>query len=212
MGRGGAGGGAARDRGFYEPSGGPALPGTYKVVMEYGDASSESSIKVHSDPRISSEMANLQARENFIKEVEGLSSGVMKATKQLDDAKKTIDKLLAFAKDVDDEEVKELVKLANETKKKIDTTREAFYGPTREGQGIVRNLYPTTMTMLFAPRYYAGSSFGAPGATEQRLMQHAKESAEEAMKVYNAFLENDWKPFEEKARATKIDIFGVMEK
>ncbi|MDX5478143.1 MAG: hypothetical protein LPJ98_06760, partial [Cyclobacteriaceae bacterium] len=148
----------------------------------------------------------------YIKEVEVLSADVMKATRQLDEAKNTIDKLLAYARGIEDAEVKELVKLANDTKKKIDSTREAFYGPTREGQGIVRNLYPTTMSRLFAPRSYANSSYGAPGATEQRLMQHAKQSAEEAMKVYNAFFENDWKPFEEKAKATKIDIFQVLDK
>ncbi len=210
FGRGG--GGGQRARGFSEPSGGPALPGTYKVVYQYGDASAEGSIVVHSDPRIQPDLSNLKAREEFIKQTEVLTADVMKATRQLDDAKTTVDKILTFAKDVDDAEVKELVKLANETKKKIDTTREAFYGPTREGQGIVRNLYPTTMTRLFAPRSYANSSFGAPGPTEARLMQQAKESAEEALRVWNEFFENDWKVFEEKARNTKIDVFKEIEK
>jgi hypothetical protein len=136
----------------------------------------------------------------------------MKATRQLDEAKRTIDKLLAYAKDVDTEEVKALVKLANDTKKKVDKTREAFYGPTVEGQGITRGLYPTTMSRLFAPRSYANSSFGAPGPTEQRLLDQAKESAKEAMVVWNAFMDNDWKPFVEKAQATQIDIFKEIEK
>lgn len=199
-------------RGFYEPSGGPALPGTYKVVFTYGEESAETSIKVYNDPRISAELTDLQAREAFLKASEVLGAEVMKATAQLDEAKKLIDRVLTYAKDVDTEEVKALVKLAEETKKKVDSTREAFYGPTREGQGIVRNLYPTTMTMLFAPRRYASSSFGAPGDTEERLMQHAKESAEEAMEVWEAFFENDWKPFEEKVKATEIDIFQLLEK
>jgi hypothetical protein len=68
------------------------------------------------------------------------------------------------------------------------------------------------MTRLFAPRSYANSSFGAPGPTEARLMQQAKESAEEALKVWNEFFENDWKVFEEKARNTKIDVFKEIEK
>lgn len=204
-------GGQASRRGFYEPSGGPALPGTYKVVFTYGEESAETSINVYNDPRITAQMADLQARESFLKASELLGAEVMKATNQLDEAKKLIDRVLNYAKDVDTEEVKELVKLAEETKKKVDSTREAFYGPTREGQGIVRNLYPTTMTMLFAPRRYASSSFGAPGDTEERLMQHAKESAEEAMEVWNAFFENDWKPFEEKVKATEIDIFQLLE-
>lgn len=211
-GGGGSGGQGARSRGFYEASGGDALPGKYKVVFKYGENTAETSIMVYSDPRIQPNLADLKAREEFIKQTEALSGEVMKATRQLDDAKKTIDKLLAYAKDVDSEPVKELVKLANETKKKVDTTREAFYGPTREGQGIVRNLYPSTMTRLFAPRSYANSSFTAPGPTEDRLLQQAKESAESALQVWNNFFENDWKQFEEKAKATQIDIFKAIEK
>jgi photosystem II stability/assembly factor-like uncharacterized protein len=212
FGGGGGGGQGGRSRGFYEASGGDALPGRYKVVFKYGEDTAETSIMVYSDPRIQPNLADLKAREEFIKQTEALSGDVMKATRQLDDAKKTIDKLLAYAKDVDNEEVKALVKLANETKKKVDTTREAFYGPTREGQGIVRNLYPTTMTRLFAPRSYANSSNSAPGPTEMRLLQQAKESAESALKVWNTFFENDWKQFEEKAKATQIDIFKEIEK
>lgn len=212
FGGGGGGGQGGRSRGFFEPSGGPTLPGRYKVVMAYGSEKSETEIIVNGDPRIQTEMANLKARENFIREVEMLSGDVMKATRQLDEAKRTIEKLLAYAKDVDSEEVKALVKMANETKKKVDKTREAFYGPTREGQGIVRNLYPTTMTRVFAPRSYANSSFGAPGPTEQRLLDQARESAKEAMATWNAFMDNDWKPFVEKAQATQIDIFKEIEK
>lgn len=212
FGGGGGGGQGGRSRGFYEASGGDALPGRYKVVFKYGEDTAETSIMVYSDPRIQPNLADLKAREEFIKQTEALSGDVMKATRQLDDAKKTIDKLLAYAKDVDSEPVKELVKLANETKKKMDSTREAFYGPTREGQGIVRNLYPTTMTRLFAPRSYANSSNSAPGPTETRLLQQAKESAESALKVWNTFFENDWKQFEEKAKATQIDIFKEIEK
>ncbi|EMS33496.1 hypothetical protein C943_04374 [Mariniradius saccharolyticus AK6] len=212
FGGGGGGGQGARSRGFFEPSGGPTLPGKYRVAIAYGGEKSETEITVHGDPRIQAEMANLKARENFIKEVESLSGDVMKATRQLDEAKRTIDKLLAYAKDIDTEEVKALVKMANETKKKVDKTREAFYGPTIEGQGITRGLYPTTMSRLFAPRSYANSSFGAPGPTEQRLLDQAKESAKEAMVVWNAFMDNDWKPFVEKAQATQIDIFKEIEK
>ena len=210
MGRGGQGG--ARPRGFFEPSGGPALPGTYRVVFQYGDSSSETTIKVHADPRINPALADLKARDDFFKQTEVLSAEVMKATRQLDEAKNTIDKLLAYARDVNTAEVKELVKLANDTKKKLDTTREAFYGPNREGQGIVRNLFPTTMTRVFAPRSYASSSYGAPGATEQRLLEQAKESASEALKVWEAFFNNDWKIFVEKAKNTNIDIFKEIEK
>ncbi|PRY88458.1 photosystem II stability/assembly factor-like uncharacterized protein [Mongoliibacter ruber] len=205
-------GGGERSRGFFEPSGGPALPGTYKVVFNYGDERAETNIQVHTDPRVKTTLADLKARETFVKSVEQLGAEVMKATRQLDEAKETVDKIMAYTKDLDAEDIKALNDAAKEIKKEIDKTREAFYGPKREGQGIVRNLYPTTMTRLFAPRSYASSSYGAPGETEKRLLDQAKESAQEALDVWNTFMQNDWKAFQEKATSTTIDIFKEIEK
>ncbi|MDX5339381.1 MAG: hypothetical protein LPK25_10155, partial [Cyclobacteriaceae bacterium] len=203
-------GGGGRRSGFFEPSGGDALPGTYKVVFEYGDQTSETSIKVNMDPRIQINMADLQAKQAFLKQVEALSSEVSAATKKLDDAQKVIDKVNALVKDVKTEEAKALANAAKDIKKKLDTTREAFNGPTREGQGIVRNLYPTTMTRVFAPRSYANSSYGAPGATEQRLLSQGQEAAKEAIAKVEEFMSGDWKAFEEKVKNTQIDLFEAV--
>lgn len=203
----GGGQGGGRRSGFFEPSGGNVVPGTYKAVFVYGTDSSETSIKVNMDPRIDVQLANLQAKEAFLKRTEALSTEVTAATNQLNEAQKTIDKVNAMIKDLDTPEAKELAEATKDIKKKLDKTREAFNGPTREGQGIVRNLFPTTMTRQFAPRSYASSSYGAPGPTEERLYAQAKEAADEAISEVNKFMEGDWKAFEEKVKATPIDLF-----
>ena len=212
---GGWGGGqgiGGRSRGFFEPSGGDALQGTYKVVMEYGGETSETSISVHADPRIQPTLSNLEAKDTFLKKVEALSSEVTATTKKLDEAQKVIDKVNSMVKDLKTEEAKALESAAKEIKKKLDTAREAFTGPRYEGQGIVRNLFPTTMTKLFAPRSYANSSYAAPGATEERLLDQAKDAASAAISKVEAFIQGDWKAFEEKVKATPIDLFGNIKK
>ncbi len=207
---GGFGRGGGRRSGFFEPSGGDAMPGTYRVVFSYGGEESETSINVHADPRIAVNMADLKAKDEFLKKLEELSTAVNATTKKLTDAQQTLDKVLGLTKDLDSEAAKDLEKAAKDTKKKLDKVREAFYGPTREGQGIVRNLFPTTMTMQGVPRRYAGSSYGAPGATEERLYTHAKESADEATAKVNEFLNGDWKAFENKVKNTPIDLFEKL--
>jgi len=209
---GGFGGRGGRRSGFYEPSGGDALPGTYKVVFAYGEDESETTINVFSDPRIQVNMADLKAKDDFLKRMEALSSEVSTSTKKLDEAQKVIDKVLALTKDVETDEAKELTKAAKDIKKKLDTTREAFDGPTLEGQGIVRNLFPTTMNMVSAPRRYVGSSYTAPGATEERLFEQGKAAAAEAMAKVDEFMKGDWKTFEEKVKNTKIDLFENVKK
>ena len=211
-GQGGGQGGGGRSRGFFEPSGGDALPGTYKVVMEYGGESSETSITVHADPRIKPVLTDLQAKDNFLKKVEALSTEVTATTKKLDEAQKVIDKVNSLIKDVKSDDAKALETAAKDIKKKLDTAREAFTGPKVEGQGIVRNLFPTTMSRLFDPRSYANSSYTAPGATEERLLAQAKEAAAEAIAKVEAFIQGDWKAFEDKVKATPIDLFQNIKK
>lgn len=204
---GGFGGRGARRSGFYEPSGGDALPGTYRVVFVYGEEESETTIKVSSDPRIKTNLANLKARQDFTLKMEDLATKMNASIKQLDDAEKTIEKVMTLTKDLESEDAKELNKAAKEIKKSLEKVREEFNGPTREGQGIVRNLYPTTMTRQFAPRRYVGSSYDKPGATEQRLFDQAEESANAAMSKADEFISGEWKAFEEKVKSTQIDLF-----
>jgi photosystem II stability/assembly factor-like uncharacterized protein len=208
----GSGGRGEKRTGFYEPSGGDALPGAYKLVFDYKGESDSTMINVFMDPRITYNLADLKAREDFMKRLEALSSEVSGSTEKLDDAQKVIDKVLNLTKDVDTEEAKALSKAAQDIKKKLDTTREEFNGPTREGQGIVRNLYPTTMSMQSAPRRYVASSYSAPGETEERLFDHALESAKVAMEEVVKFMNGDWKAFEEQVKATPIDPFEEMKK
>lgn len=201
-----------RRSGFFEPSGGDALPGTYKVVFAFQEVEDETSINVYSDPRIKVNIADLKAKEDFMKKLEGLTSEVSSSTEKLDNAQKTIDKVLAMTKDIDTEDAKALTKAAKEVKKSLDKTREAFEGPTLEGQGIVRSLYPTTMTMVSLPRRYAGSSYSAPGPTEMRLFDQARSAADGAMAEVEKFMSGDWKAFEEKVKATPIDLFEEVKK
>lgn len=199
-------------RGFYEPSGGDALPGQYKIVYNYKDEKAETTINVYGDPRIEANIADLKAKEVFTKKLEALSTKVSESTKKLDEAQTTIDKVLNLTKDLESDAAKELNKAAKDVKKSLDKTREEFYGPTMEGQGIVRSLYPTTISRQSAPRRYVSSSYTAPGQTEQRLYEQAESSADEAIVKVNEFINGEWKTFEEKVKSTQIDLFEEFKK
>lgn len=199
-------------RGFYEPSGGDALPGQYKIVYNYKDEKAETTINVYGDPRIEANIADLKAKEAFTKKLEALSTKVSESTKKLDEAQTTIDKVLNLTKDLESDAAKELNKAAKDVKKSLDKTREEFYGPTMEGQGIVRSLYPTTISRQSAPRRYVSSSYTAPGQTEQRLYEQAESSADEAIVKVNEFINGEWKTFEEKVKSTQIDLFEEFKK
>ncbi|MDN3203560.1 WD40/YVTN/BNR-like repeat-containing protein [Algoriphagus sediminis] len=198
--------GARTDR-FSEPSGGSAIPGTYRVEFQYGDETAETEIEVKSDPRIQVNLADLQAQEEFNLRVEALISEVNQATYKLDEAEKTANKVIELTKGLESDEAKELSEAAKEIKKSIEKVKEEFNGPEMEGQGIVRNLYPTTVSRTYSIRRYSASSFDSPGETEERLYTQAKEASEEAIRVTEEFIEGEWKEFEEKVKSTQINLF-----
>ncbi len=195
---------------FSEPSGGSALPGTYRVVFVYQEDSAETEIQVKSDPRIEVNLADLEAQQEFALKVETLLSEVNHATYKLDEAEKTANKVINFTKDLESEEAKELSKAAKEIKKEIAKVKEEFNGPKMEGQGIVRNLYPTTVSRTRSIRRYSGSSYSKPGATEERLYSQAKEASDAAIGVTEEFMAVEWKEFEEKVKSTQINLFEEL--
>jgi hypothetical protein len=209
-GRGGFGGGAGGGNRFFEPSGGAALPGTYRLVYTYGDQTSESSITVHFDPRIPITMQDLIAKDNFLKDLERLQASVGKVTAEMGKANQTVDKIIAQYRGVEGQEARDMLKAANDMKKRLGEVQEVYTGPqpSGPGQGIRRNLSPSASTWIFAPRQYINSALTAPTATEMMLMDRAKSVANEVMNAMNEFFSTEWVEFRKKVEGTNVSIFS----
>jgi photosystem II stability/assembly factor-like uncharacterized protein len=80
-----------RGNGDFEPSGGDVLPGTYKVVLHYGDYADSTMVKVEYDPRIEISMEALKATYDFRDEWNALNGRLAEAVNQLHEANKIIE-------------------------------------------------------------------------------------------------------------------------
>jgi photosystem II stability/assembly factor-like uncharacterized protein len=202
------GGGEGGPGRFFEAGGGPALPGTYKVVYTYGDNTAETTITVHHDPRIPVKMENLVAKENFMKDLERLNSSVGQITAEMARANQLVDRIIAYARGVEGQQARELLRLGNDMKKRLEEVAEVYSGPRREsGQAASRSMEVTRAQVISAPRQYANSTFDAPGGTEMRLMNFAKEAANEVAVEMNKFFQSEWVDFRKKVEAININLF-----
>ncbi|WP_323756174.1 VPS10 domain-containing protein [Roseivirga sp.] len=199
---GGFGGGGGQDR---EQSAGSALPGTYKVVLEFGDQQVSKMVKVHLDPRMEISMSELQANKAFEDQVLKMTQSFAEITNRVRTANEIIEKVEAQMKNVDADKVKDLKKAVEAVKESFEPVRKLTIGlPGERGQAVVRERFTTANNYIQEARRYNNSRMGAPGETERTAVKKAEQMIKLTEETTNAFFNTAWPKF--KAAYDKADL------
>jgi len=199
---GGFGGGGGQDR---EQSAGSALPGTYKVVLEFGDQQVSKMVKVHLDPRMEISMSELQANKAFEDQVLKMSQSFAEITNKVRSANEIIEKVEAQMKNVDADKVKDLKKAVEAVKESFLPVRKLTIGvPGERGQAVVRESFTTANNFIQEARRYNNSRMGTPGETEKNAVRKAEQMIKLTEETTNEFFNTAWPKF--KAAYDKADL------
>ncbi len=191
-----------------EPSGVGVKPGTYKLVMTYGDQTSESSITVASDPRLNVSQKAINEAYDAGKTLEGLTQTAADAVKQLVENKTIAQDYKKALKKLDkDDTHKEDLKSIGTIVKSIDKVIALYLGKEDKRQGITRNPEITVMQRIGLARRYAGSRPDGLTTTENLLIQQAKDQLADALEKTNTFFTDEWKPFQTKLESLDVKPF-----
>ncbi|WP_281987523.1 VPS10 domain-containing protein [Aquimarina aggregata] len=180
-----------------EPNGVLVKPGNYKLVMEYGDQTSETSIKVQSDPRLQVSTQNINEVYAASKKLEKMMQTASDAVKQLAQSKEVAAKYKKELQKLDKKKFKEQIKSSKGISKKIDSVMAFYIGKIDKRQGITRNPEVTIMQRLGKANQYVSSRKTGITDTEKTLMQQAKDALQDALQKTNTFFTNDWKTYRE---------------
>ncbi|WP_299185412.1 hypothetical protein [uncultured Aquimarina sp.] len=180
-----------------EPGGVSVKPGTYKLIMEYGDQKSESNIEVKSDPRLQVSQQNINEIYDASKNLESMRQTVADVVKQLVESKEVASKYQKELKKLDKKKFKDQIKSSKDIIKKIDSTIAIYLGKEDKRQGITRNPEVTVMQRLGTAGWYTGSRQNGLTVTEKTLIKHANDALKEALDKTNSFFREDWKPYQE---------------
>lgn len=193
-----------------EPGGVGVKPGTYKLVMTYGDQTSEAMITVKSDPRLDVSQKAINDAYTAGKKLESYTQTAAQAVKQLVESKNVAEdfkkRIKARSKD-EQKQFKDELKTINDMVKTIDEKIALYLGKVDKRQGITRNPEMTVMRRIGLARQYAGSRPNGLTATETRLIQQAEDELNEALDATNTFYEEEWKPFVFMASGLNLDPF-----
>ena len=180
-----------------EPGGVGVKPGTYKLVMEYGDQKSETNITVKSDPRLQVSQKNINEIYAASKELESMQKTAADAVKQLVESKEIATKYQKELKKLDKEKFKDQIKSSKEITKKIDSVIAIYLGKEDKRQGITRNPEVTVMQRMGTAGWYTGSRQNGLTTTEKTLMKHAKDALNDAINKTNTFFKDEWLPYQQ---------------
>ncbi len=201
-----------RGNGDYEPSGGDVLPGTYKVVMHYGDYADSTMVEVEYDPRIEISMEALKATYDFRDEWNALNGRLAEAVNQLHEANKIIElhEELAKADTREKEELESINEMNKQTKEKISEMMDMIFGKRDERQGITSDPTVTVVERLRGPARYLGNDADGPGETEQNLLRLAREAVDDAVSQINSFVTTDWAEYQNSMEEANFSPFKEL--
>ncbi len=194
-----------------EPSGVQVKPGTYRLVISFGDEQSEQTIEVKSDPRLTVDPANIDAVYTASKELEGYTAAAANAVKQLAESKQTLADYKKLFKENKSDEMKALLKEMKSQTKTIDSLIALYIGKEDKRQGIVRNPESNVLTRIRNASRYIRSRQQGITETENKLLQHAKEELEVAIEQTNSFYKKVWPLLKSKIEAEDASRFKEIQ-
>ena len=178
-----------------EPGGVGVKPGTYKVVMSFGDQTSETNITVASDPRLDVDTNSINEVYNASKEVEKITQVAADAVKQLVESKNIATEYSKMLTKLDKEAHKDNIKASKDIIKSIDDVLEIYLGKVDKRQGITSDPNVNVMQRVFGAASYIRSRKSGITSTERTLLKNAKDALNNALEKTNTFFNDKWTPY-----------------
>jgi len=192
-----------------EPAGLPVMPGTYTIVLGHGEHTASSDVRVRMDPRIPTDRADLQARQELMDRFMNLVEDATAAADRLRDAREAIGLVNDQLADRSDSTAQDLREHGQALRDSIEAVMEGLVGRD-DVQGIRRD--PSIVTAhLFTVSRYLQSAYDAPEQPEQRAMQHAEVRLQEALDDVNALFADEWPAYRSAVEEADRSIFEDYE-
>ena len=189
-------------------SGGVSVkPGTYKAVLQYGDQSSETTVKVESDPRLDISQKNINEVYTALKQLETMQQTAADAVEQLLESKTIAEKFKKDLSKLDKEAYKAQIKASKDIVKAADSLIDKYLGKVDKRQGITRSPEVTPLQRLGIARRYVNDSQNGLSSTETTLIKHVKDALDQLFGETNNFFKTTWKEYREQMKQVQIDPF-----
>jgi hypothetical protein len=182
-------------------------PGIYKAVLHYGDLTSETQIKVASDPRLEVSQKNIDEVYAALKNLEKMQQITADAVGQLVESKTIAENYQKDLSKLDKEGYKEHIEASKAIVKTLDSLIDKYLGKVDKRQGITRNREVTPLQRLGTARSYVSNSQTGLTSTETTLINQAKEALDRLLGETNTLFNTEWKTYQDKMKQVQMNPF-----
>ena len=190
-----------------EPRGISVKPGTYRLVLNYLDHTTSSTIQIKSDPRVEVSENTINDIYQKGKELEELTQTTANAVKQLAESKSIAEKYKTDLAEKDKVLYLEEIKTSKNIIKRIDSIIDKFIGKEDKRQGITNSSYVTIADRISTASWYSSSRPYGITETEIILIQQVKDKLELVLKETNLFFEKDWENYKMEIKQLNLSPF-----
>jgi len=190
-----------------EPRGISVKPGTYRLVLNYLDHTTSSTIQIKSDPRVEVSKNTINDIYQKGKELEELTQTTANAVKQLAESKSIAEKYKTDLAEKDKVLYLEEIKTSKNIIKRIDSIIDKFIGKEDKRQGITNSSYVTIADRISTASWYSSSRPYGITETEIILIQQVKDKLELVLKETNLFFEKDWENYKMEIKQLNLSPF-----
>ncbi|MBB4079564.1 photosystem II stability/assembly factor-like uncharacterized protein [Lewinella aquimaris] len=189
------------------PSGLPVVPGTYRILMTYGNHSGETIVTVQADPRDHYAGSTRYAeRDRMYAELETEVEKVRDAFDRLQEARKSITRVEGAMADAPKAVKDSLSKEGKDLVKRIAALEE-IYTEAEDLKGIQRN--PTNLqSYLYGARNYISQIEGQPSQMAELMLEQFSRGAEDFVSKVDAFFTTEFAEYQREVEAANLSLFG----
>jgi photosystem II stability/assembly factor-like uncharacterized protein len=191
----------------YEPSGGSVGPGTYRLVLNYGQNTQEQTINIEEDPRIIPAPESYALNQVMIVQGQALMERTKEAVDQLAESRDAVTHMSQRMKDQDETLYATQIEESKSLKEEINQLIDLFLGTKDDRQGITASLEVSVMERIGQLGRYARSRPYGPTQTEEQLYTQAEEALNAALKEVNDFYQSKWPDYQGALNALDLSPF-----
>jgi len=183
----------------------PVLPGNYKVVVKYGDASSETSVRVIPDPRFDYQPEVDKAVYDLSKRLNLATEKLATAMAKLQASEKTVEHVLDQAKTA---AAKEVVAGSEQVQQKLTALNNLARAPRPDKQVGAWQSFAVTPTSKLSDAAQAlrGRLF-VPTSQDVKVIEEAEQLVEEFVQAISNFYDSDWSAYKKQVEEAKLSWF-----
>jgi hypothetical protein len=185
-----------------------ALPGKYKVVLNYSGRKDSTYVKVIPDPRFEYSREVEEAHHAVLKRLDKTTGQLSKALTNLKESSEVVDKVLSQLNDSKNVQREELIKLSNTVKETLKKLTESATGSRPAKQvGAWTSFEVTAQSKVSEAQQALRARLYKPSVQDIQRVEVAEYLTKEFIEKVDAFYSKDWKEYQEKVESARLSWF-----